>query len=97
MAQPSSAPSSGAAGSFESLLSYPFHTDPEFANGLAIILGHPGTPATEAEMNREDDLVLQAKCFFYSRYSVPSISTHDPMPLLISRMSAQEGESHTAA
>lgn len=57
-----------ASNSFEKLQSYSFHTDPEFANGLAIILGHPGTPATQQEMNREDDLVLQAKCFFFSRY-----------------------------
>jgi hypothetical protein len=54
--------------SFEKLHSYSFQTDSEFANGLAIILGHPGTPATQEEMNREDDLVLQAKCFFFSRY-----------------------------
>ncbi|OQD73431.1 hypothetical protein PENDEC_c015G02314 [Penicillium decumbens] len=63
--------------SFEKLQSYSFHTDPEFANGLAIILGHPGTPATQEEMNREDDLVLQAKCFFFSRYcSLHSIRAH---------------------
>lgn len=54
--------------SFEKLYAYSFHTDSEFANGLAIILGHPGTPATQEEMNREDDLVIQAKCFFFSRY-----------------------------
>jgi hypothetical protein len=53
---------------FERLQSYNFPSDPEFANGLAIILGHPETPATEVEMNRDDDLVLQAKCFFFSRY-----------------------------
>ncbi|CAG8402648.1 unnamed protein product [Penicillium salamii] len=52
---------------FERLQTYAFAADPEFANGLAIILGHPETPASEAEMNRDDDLVLQAKCFFYSR------------------------------
>jgi hypothetical protein len=54
--------------SFEQLKAYPFASDPEFANGLAIILGHAGTPASEAEMSRDDDLVLQAKCFFFSRY-----------------------------
>lgn len=53
---------------FEKLRTYSFQNDPEFANGLAIILGHPNTPATETEMSREDDLVLQAKCFFFSRY-----------------------------
>ncbi|CAI7620710.1 unnamed protein product [Penicillium glandicola] len=52
---------------FERLQSYSFISDPEFANGLSIILGHPGTPATEVEINRDDDLVLQAKCFFFSR------------------------------
>lgn len=54
---------------FERLRSYPFHADLEFANGLSIILGHPGTPATQTEIEREDDLVLQAKCFFFSRYA----------------------------
>ena len=63
--------------SFERLRLYPFETDPEFANGLAIILGHPGTPATKAEMNRGDDLVLQAKCFFFSRFSSLPIQTSD--------------------
>lgn len=55
---------------FEKLRSYPFSTDSEFANGLSIILGHPGSPANEAEVNREDDLVLQAKCFYFSRYGI---------------------------
>ncbi|KAJ5794431.1 hypothetical protein N7457_001030 [Penicillium paradoxum] len=52
---------------FQRLQSYSFSLDPEFANGLSIILGHPDTPATEEEINRDDDLVLQAKCFFFSR------------------------------
>lgn len=60
--------------SFKRLQSYSFEADSEFANGLAIILGHPGTPATEAEMKREDDLVLQAKCFFFSRYLAPGLN-----------------------
>ncbi|KAJ5929399.1 hypothetical protein N7454_007247 [Penicillium verhagenii] len=61
---------SHASASFEKLRTYSFHSDPEFANGLAIILGHPDTPATEKEISREDDLVLQAKCFFFSRYLI---------------------------
>ncbi|RHZ43975.1 DUF5572 domain-containing protein [Aspergillus thermomutatus] len=52
---------------FKKLNSYPFGTDVEFAKGLSIILGHPDIPATEAEIDREDDLVLQAKCFYFSR------------------------------
>lgn len=55
---------------FKRLQSYSFESDPEFANGLSIILGHPETPASEAEINRDDDLVLQAKCFFFSRYTL---------------------------
>ncbi|RAL02032.1 DUF5572 domain-containing protein [Aspergillus ibericus CBS 121593] len=52
---------------FERLSSYPFSTDREFAVGLSIILGHPESPASEAEINRNDDLTLQAKCFYFSR------------------------------
>ncbi|KAE8134901.1 hypothetical protein BDV38DRAFT_148870 [Aspergillus pseudotamarii] len=52
---------------YEKLRYYPFRTDREFAKGLAIILGHPDTPATETEIDRIDDLVLQAKCFYFSR------------------------------
>ncbi|KAE8348858.1 hypothetical protein BDV28DRAFT_142549 [Aspergillus coremiiformis] len=52
---------------YERLKSYPFSTDREFAKGLAIILGHRDTPATETEIGRSDDLVLQAKCFYFSR------------------------------
>lgn len=55
---------------FRRFRAYPFSTDPEFANGLSIILGHPGTSATEAEVNRNDDLALQAKCFYFSRYGL---------------------------
>lgn len=53
---------------FERLSSYPFSTDREFAAGLSIILGHPELPASETEINRSDDLTLQAKCFYFSRY-----------------------------
>ncbi|KAF7713290.1 Uncharacterized protein PECH_001627 [Penicillium ucsense] len=52
---------------FESLRAYSFTSDPEFANGLAIILNHPGTPASEEEITRDDDLVMKAKCYFFSR------------------------------
>ncbi|RWQ91787.1 hypothetical protein C8Q69DRAFT_393996, partial [Paecilomyces variotii] len=52
---------------FNELKAYPFSTDLEFRKGLAVILGHPETSATDEEINREDDLVLQAKCFYFSR------------------------------
>lgn len=66
---------------FERLRDHPFAADPEFANGLAIILGHPETPASEAEMNRDDDLVLQAKCFFFSRYLALGVPNSIQQPL----------------
>lgn len=53
---------------FEYINSYPFSSDAEFRSGLAVILGHPGTPASEAELTSEDDLVLKAKCFYISRF-----------------------------
>ncbi|KAI1906653.1 hypothetical protein LOZ53_005039 [Ophidiomyces ophidiicola] len=52
---------------YQQLHSYPFSTDTEFKLGLAMILRQPGTPATEEQINRTDDLVLRAKCFYYSR------------------------------
>ncbi|BCS27506.1 DUF5572 domain-containing protein [Aspergillus puulaauensis] len=52
---------------FEQLRTYPFTKDREFATGLAIILGHPETPASEGEITRNDDLVLQAKCYYFTR------------------------------
>ncbi|RAH63863.1 DUF5572 domain-containing protein [Aspergillus aculeatinus CBS 121060] len=52
---------------FERLSSYPFEDDHEFAHGLSIILGHPEIPASKAEIDRDDDVMLQAKCFYFSR------------------------------
>ncbi|KAL5001408.1 hypothetical protein BDV10DRAFT_5362 [Aspergillus recurvatus] len=54
---------------FEQLSTYPFSADREFAGGLAIILGHPETPASEEEIARDDDLVLQVKCYYFTRYA----------------------------
>ncbi|KAJ5189780.1 hypothetical protein N7491_008176 [Penicillium cf. griseofulvum] len=87
MAQPSE------ARVFERLHTYPFTSDPEFANGLSIILGHPDTPATEVEMNRDDDLVLQAKCFFFSRKEniTPAIDFAAFKSWLVSRTTEPQG------
>ncbi|KAL4801541.1 hypothetical protein BDV18DRAFT_148786 [Aspergillus unguis] len=52
---------------FGQLENYPFDSDREFAAGLAIILGHPETPASPEEIARDDDLVLQAKCYYFTR------------------------------
>jgi len=51
----------------EQLHSYPFGSDPEFQDGLSAILGDPASPTTaEAESERQN-LILQAKCFYFSR------------------------------
>lgn len=46
---------------------YDFSSDLEFRKGLGIILGHP-VPASDAEVTSNDDVVLQAKCFYISRF-----------------------------
>ncbi|KAJ5176461.1 uncharacterized protein N7482_002338 [Penicillium canariense] len=91
--------SSPSPSSFEQLQSYPFHTDSEFANGLAIILGHPATPASEVEMSRDDDLVLQAKCFFFSRKAnlTPPIDFTAYKAWLTSRGAGEASRSSPAA
>lgn len=80
MANTSSSPppdSSRASDVFANLQAYPFHTDLEFRSGLSIILGHPEKPATDAEVDAESDLVLQAKCFFFSRYVLANTRSAD--------------------
>ncbi|KAL1867189.1 hypothetical protein Plec18167_008730 [Paecilomyces lecythidis] len=64
---PVAADATATVSRFSELNAYPFSTDLEFKKGLAVILGHPETPATDEEISREDDLVLQAKCFYFSR------------------------------
>ena len=49
------------------LSTYPFDTDPEFLSGLAAILGHTETTATPEELTANEDLVLQARCFYLTR------------------------------
>lgn len=53
---------------YEYITSYDFASDPEFRRGLGTILGHPGTPASEDELRGGGDVVLQAKCFYISRF-----------------------------
>ncbi|PYH40630.1 DUF5572 domain-containing protein [Aspergillus saccharolyticus JOP 1030-1] len=52
---------------FKRIKSFPFEEDDEFAHGLSIILGHPDILASKAEIERDDDITLQAKCFYFSR------------------------------
>ncbi|GBF60841.1 hypothetical protein TMEN_3297 [Trichophyton mentagrophytes] len=52
---------------YQRLSSYSFTEDPEFKLGLAVILGQPGTPATDEQVNRTDELVMKAKCFYFSK------------------------------
>ncbi|EFR01161.1 hypothetical protein MGYG_04165 [Nannizzia gypsea CBS 118893] len=52
---------------YQTLSSYSFTEDPEFKLGLAVILGQPGTPATDEQINRTGDLIIKAKCFYFSK------------------------------
>lgn len=59
---------------FQSLSSYPFDSDPEYINGLSTILGHPSIPPTTSEISQNAELVLQAKCFYFTRkHELPPI------------------------
>lgn len=54
---------------YEYIASYNFSSDLEFRKGLGTILGHPETPVSDSELLKEDDnVVLQAKCFYISRF-----------------------------
>jgi hypothetical protein len=50
---------------------YDFSSDLEFRKGLGIILSHP-EPASDVEIASDDDVVLQAKCFYISRFVLPN-------------------------
>ncbi|CRG86713.1 hypothetical protein PISL3812_03723 [Talaromyces islandicus] len=52
---------------YEYIASYDFSSDLEFRKGLGTILGHPETPASDSELLRDDNIVLQAKCFYISK------------------------------
>lgn len=58
------------ADNYNLLSAYDFASDQEFRNGLGIILGHPGHTASDEEVISKDDVVLQAKCFYISRFVV---------------------------
>lgn len=52
---------------YQNISHYPFSRDREYQAGLAAILGHPDTPATEDEVLNKADLVLQAQLFYFAR------------------------------
>lgn len=52
---------------YEHLSQYPFDSDHEYQIGLAAILGHPDALATREEIEENEELVLQAQCFYYTR------------------------------
>lgn len=59
---------------FQSISSYPFDSDPDYINGLSTILGHPSIPPSSSEVSQNADLVLQAKCFYFTRkHELPTI------------------------
>lgn len=59
--------SPGTVALYEQLTRYPFESDHEYQVGLAAILGHPDTLATREEIEINEELVLQAQCFYYAR------------------------------
>ena len=64
-ASPTSPPSSEDI--YRRIQSYPFHSDQDYQLGLAAILGHPDTAPEPSELLLNQDLVLQAQCFYLAR------------------------------
>ena len=56
-----------ADGIFRGISTYPFHADQEYLSGLATILGHPDSPPSQTEIDTNQDLIIQAQCFYFSR------------------------------
>lgn len=52
---------------FEAVRAYDFSNDSEFKAGLASILGHSTEGPSTEELSQQQDLTLQAQCFYYSR------------------------------
>lgn len=52
---------------FQALYTYDFATDKEFQAGLDSILGHPDVALSNEEKLQQQDLILQAQCFYYAR------------------------------
>ena len=52
---------------FEYINRYPFDEDTVFKEGLAQILQRPEATTIEKELDREDDIILQAKCFYIAK------------------------------
>ena len=77
---------------FTRLAQYPFDTDPDYLNGLSTILGHPSTPPSPSELSQNADLVLQAKCFYFTRkHGLPAIDPSAYRSWLHSRPSNSTG------
>lgn len=67
MATEQSSPPPAEADIYNFIHTYDFSSDLEFRKGLGIILGHP-EPASDADVASNNDVVLQAKCFYISRF-----------------------------
>lgn len=76
---------------FLALSQYPFDTDAEYLMGLSTILGHPSASPSSSELAQNSDLVLQAKCFYFSRKH-----GHDPVDPLSYRQWLQSRSSGPA-
>ncbi|KIW18299.1 hypothetical protein PV08_02587 [Exophiala spinifera] len=79
---------------YQGLFTYPFDTDQEYQAGLATILGHPETPVTSDELIDKKELVLQARCFYFSRkFALPPIDPVAYSSWLLSRSQADPSPS----
>ncbi|RAO67118.1 uncharacterized protein BHQ10_003130 [Talaromyces amestolkiae] len=75
MATEQSSPPPAEADIYNFIHTYDFSSDLEFRKGLGIILGHP-EPASDADVASNNDVVLQAKCFYISRHYKNWLSEH---------------------
>jgi len=67
LALPSSPPHLPPRDLYRQIHTYPFHSDQDYQLGLAAILGHPETGPSPSELASNQDLVLQAQCFYLAR------------------------------
>jgi hypothetical protein len=58
---------------FRALSTYPWEQDVEFQDGLSSIAGHADPSTSTGEVDQ--DLLLQAQCFYFARYEVPGHDT----------------------
>jgi len=80
---------------YHRISSYPFHSDQDYQLGLAAILGHPETLSTPTEIASNQDLVLQAQCFYLARkFNLGQIDVAAYKEWLAVSQKAKEAQAH---